>query len=476
MSFLSPYSLFAGPQSPSRLLLLYNPYVSGKRVRLTLIVVAAAVLSAVALWWALPRLVAAMPGRYLHYVPETIVEMVTTPLPTPLPPPSAPAPAALELALSTPTPATPTPTTIVPTPEVTPEAAADATNGPQRTNTPAPTATPEIPPTPTHRPLPVATRIDGLPIIPQKFNNCGPTNMTIVLNYYGVEVDQFDVAAVARPNYEDRNVSPDELVAYVNNHTDLRASHYVGGDVDLLRALLAAGLPVIIEKGLEPDATIGWMGHYLTVFGYDDAAGHLLVRDTYLGPWREDGVVSYEDTARYWSQFNGAFIVVYPPERAAELAQTLGPTFADARSMWAAAAERARASVRIAPEESFGWFNLGTSLTVLAGLNGDAAHYSAAAAAYDQARLLGLPARMMWYQFGPYEAYLASGRHEDVLTLVEATFAGQGGRNVEETYYYQGRALLMAGDEPGARAAFQRAVALNPASAVGRAAAAALGE
>lgn len=449
--------------------------MAGKRFRLTLTVVAAAVVSAVALWWALPRLVAAMPGRYLHYVPETIVEMVTTPLPTPLPP-TAPAPAALELALSTPTPAPPSPTATVPTPAVTPEAATVATDESPPTDTPAPSPTPEQSPTPARPPLPASVRIDGLPIIPQKFNNCGPTNMTIVLNYYGVEVDQFDVAAVARPNYEDRNVSPDELAAYVNGHTDLQASHYAGGDVDLLRALLAAGFPVIIEKGLEPDASIGWMGHYVTVFGYDDAAGRFLVRDTYLGPWREDGMASYEDTARYWSQFNGAFIVVYPPERAGELAQTLGPAFADAPSMWAATVARAREAVRATPDDGFAWFNLGTSLTALAGLNGDATYYEAAAAAYDQARLLGLPARMMWYQFGPYEAYLASGRHEDVLTLAEATVAGQGGRNVEETYYYQGRALLMAGDEAGARAAFQRAVALNPAAAVGLAAAAALEE
>jgi len=456
----------------------YNPRVAGKRVRFTLIVVAAAVLSAVALWWALPRLVAAMPGRYLHYVPEAIVERVTTPLPT-APPPTAPAAAALELALSSPTPAAPTAAAIVPAPEVTPDASSD--DAPTAavitpTSTTAPEPTPTLSPTPTSPPLPAAVRIDGLPVIPQKFNNCGPTNMTIVLNYYGVAVDQFDVAAVARPNYEDRNVSPDELTAYVNEHTALAAAHYTGGDIYLLRALLAAGFPVIIEKGLEPDATIGWMGHYLTVFGYDDEAGRFLVRDTYLGPWEEDGVASYEDTARYWAQFNGAFIVAYPPERAAELAQTLGPTFADDATMWNAALERARQQVRHTPDDAFAWFNLGTSLTAVAGLNGDTTYYSAGAAAYDQARLLGLPARMMWYQFGPYEAYLAAGRHGDVLTLAEATLAGQGGRNVEETYYYQGRALLMAGDETGARAAFRRAAELNPGSGVGLAAAAALGE
>jgi tetratricopeptide (TPR) repeat protein len=77
---------------------------------------------------------------------------------------------------------------------------------------------------------------------------------------------------------------------------------------------------------------------------------------------------------------------------------------------------------------------------------------------------------MLWYQFGPYEAYLAEGRHADVLALAEATLGNQGGRNVEETYYYQGLALGAAGDEAGARQAFERAANLNPSSAIGRAA------
>lgn len=451
-------------------------------MRLILTVATLAAVVAAVVWWSLPRLVAAMPGRLLYYVPEAVVERVTTPLPTALPPPTVTVPAAaLELALATATNA-PVPTLAPTDPPSSPkEPAGEPVSEPVGepvgapvgdTPTPAisPTPAPEATPVPTVSPLPSYVRIDGLPIIPQKFNNCGPTNMTIVLNYYGVDVNQFDVAAVVRPNYEDRNVSPDELAGYVNEQTGLAAAHYVGGDIDLLRALLAAGFPVIIEKGLEPDEATGWMGHYLTVFGYDDEAAEFLARDTFMGPWREDGRAGYDDTARMWAQFAGAFIVVYPPERAAELADLLGPEFAEPAAMWQRVRERARDTVREAPDDSFAWFNLGTALTALAGLRGDAALYQSAVAAYDQARTLGLPPRMLWYQFGPYDAYLATGRYADALALAEATLGSQGGRNVEETYYYQGRALLATGDAAGARAAFRRVVALNPASAVGQAA------
>ncbi len=430
-------------------------------MRVALPALAVVVLLGGVVWWGLPRLVAALPGRVRHYVPAELVERVTTPLPTALPAPSGPAPAALELALAA---ATPTPTLLpFPTDAPADESATVATPQPSPTPIPAPTAVP----------LPPYGRIDGLPIIPQKFNNCGPTNLTIVLNYYGVDVDQFDVAGVARPNYEDRNVSPDELVRYVTEETDLAAVAYVAGDVGLLRQLVAAGFPVIIEKGLEPDATTGWMGHYLTVYGYDDVTSHFLVRDTFLGPWRGDGLASYRDTERYWAQFNGTFVVVYPSQRAGALAAVLGPNFVGPASLWDLAVERARAAVTLTPDDPFAWFNLGSSLTALAG-QGEAALYEGAAAAYDQALRLGLPARMLWYQFGPYEAYLAAGRPADVLALAEATLASQGGRNVEETYYYQALALAMSGDGDAARVAFGRAAALNPQSAVGQAAQAAL--
>ena len=38
-----------------------------------------------------------------------------------------------------------------------------------------------------------------------------------------------------------------------------------------------------------------------------------------------------------------------------------------------------------------------------------------AASAFDEARRIGLPYRMLWYQFGPFEAYLRVGRYQDVI-------------------------------------------------------------
>jgi hypothetical protein len=294
-------------------------------------------------------------------------------------------------------------------------------------------------------------------IKPQKFNNCGPTNLSLVLHYYGHEVDQLDIAAVLKPNEEDRNVSPEELAAYVNEQTSLRAGVYSGGDLTLLKRSIAAGYPVIVEKGLLPSEWEGWMGHYLTIYGYDDAAREFRSMDTFLGPWDGSGRTdSYETITEFWSQFNYTFVLVYPPNRETAVLRLLGQNLIDPLAMWQHAARLAQAEIDAKPENANAWFNLGTSLSRLGELTEEQEYFNNAAAAFDQARTLGLPWRMLWYQFQPYVAYLATGRYDDVLTLADTT------RAVEESFLYKGHALLARGDESGAAAVYKYALELNP--------------
>ena len=107
----------------------------------------------------------------------------------------------------------------------------------------------------------------------QMWNNCGPANLAMALSFWGWKGDQRDTAAFLKPNQRDKNVMPYEMEAYVEQETDLEAVVRVGGDLQTLKALIAAGLPVIVEKGFEGVGFDGWMGHYQVVSGYDDAKG-----------------------------------------------------------------------------------------------------------------------------------------------------------------------------------------------------------
>jgi tetratricopeptide (TPR) repeat protein len=67
---------------------------------------------------------------------------------------------------------------------------------------------------------------------------------------------------------------------------------------------------------------------------------------------------------------------------------------------------------------------------------------------------------MLWYQFGPYEAYYRVGRYEDVVLLADTTLKDRP--YFEESYYYLGLAQAALGDTDAARANLERAAAFNP--------------
>ena len=414
----------------------------------------------VVMWFLMPRIVDALPGQIRVRLPEEFLELVTTPLPTALPAPlrtiSDTNVAGIALATSTPT-RTATPTDL-PRPEPTVGPAST-----RRPPTPTPLPPPSPSPTPSPTPLPGVIRLEGLEVTPQKYNNCGPANLSIVLNYYGHQVNQLEIGEALKPNYEDRNVSPDELAAYVTSETELQSDILYGLNLTVLKQLLAAGFPVIVEKGLLLEASHGWMGHYLTLYGYDDKEEVLYGLDTFLGPWDSTGrSFDFASLDELWAQFNRATIVVYPQERATELALVLGPDMLDEKTMWMAAADSARLAIEQDPSDAFAWLDLGASLYHLAVVESDSALFEQSAAAFDQAREIGLPWRTLWYQFEPYLAYIGAGRFDEVLALTDAVLTTSGGRNIEETYLYRGHALLASGDSESAGKAYERALRLNP--------------
>lgn len=289
--------------------------------------------------------------------------------------------------------------------------------------------------------LPTSYQMTGFQHIPQKWNNCGPATLTMGLTYFGFAADQDPAAKWLKPTSEDGNVSPWQMVEYVNTQTagTTRALTRVGGDMLMLKTLLANNFPVIIEAGYDPEPDrLGWMGHYLLLTGYDDGAQQFNTHDSYLGPNRR---YSYDHIDRFWSHFNNIYIVLYKYEREQELLSLLG-THADPVSNTLAALELNRQRALNDPQNAFAWFNMGSSYVALAQLDAAAYNplaYEYAAVAFDKAREIGLPWRMLWYQFGPYEAYNAVGRYQDVIELARIQLNEPGtSQYIEETYYYAG--------------------------------------
>ncbi len=416
--------------------------------------------------FSLPRAVRALPGSYyirLQHHPLTagFMELLTTPIPTALPVAAAnnPGPSQPLADLQIPgldeeQPPTATPTLPAPTP-VSIEASAEPTA--------VPTATPSPTPRPTLVPPPVSAILDNVPTEIQGFNNCGPANLTIVLDYFGDDTTQEDAAAYLKPNEEDRNVSPWQISDYVNEFTALRSTVHSGGNLEMIKQFIANGLPVVIEKGYEPNNAEGWYGHYLTVYGYDDEKQEIYTRDTNLGPF--DGrprVDDYADFNHWWQQFNYTFYVVYPPAQEELVFSIIPPQLQEWQSMWEYTAELARQETVDNPENVFSWFNLGVSETRIAERTGDTALYEDAAAIFDKARDIGLPPRALYYEHRPLMAYYKSGRIDDVLELTDALLATTGGTWIEEIHWYRGHALAAQGKLTLAREAYMQALEVNP--------------
>ena len=114
--------------------------------------------------------------------------------------------------------------------------------------------------------------------------------------------------------------------------------------------------------------------------------------------------------------------------------------------------DTARSELLTNDQDAFGWFNLGSSLVALG-------RYEEAAAAFDQARTIGVPWRMLWYQYGPYEAYLNMGRYDDVIALADRIIADN--EYSEEAFYYKGRVYEAKGETQVARNNYQAALNQN---------------
>ena len=328
------------------------------------------------------------------------------------------------------------------------------------------TETPVPLPSLTPTPIPASLALTGIHHEYQQFNNCAPASLSMVLSHWGWGGDQFQTSAYLRPSFEtdDKNVNPFEIVDYVQKNTQFDAVWRVGGNLDLLKRLLAAGYPVLIEKGLSDPHDHAWLGHYQVLSGYDDAKAQFLVYDSYEGPPEAYGV-SYDVIAQFWRHFNFVYVVVFPRDRTADVRSILGAN-SDPQTNFQSAAQVASAETGslTGREQFFAWFNLGSNLVYLQ-------DYANAARAYDHAFALYAvlpyderPWRLLWYLDGPYPAYYYTGRYQDVIDLAHTALLNVDKPVLEETYYWRGMAKEALDDRAGAVEDLTRAATLNPNS------------
>lgn len=149
-----------------------------------------------------------------------------------------------------------------------------------------------------------------LPVLPfQETLNagmCGPASLKIVLDYYGVEKSERELASLTHTDM-DLGTTAQEL-ARVAESLGFRSEIREDCELSDIESWLGKGVPVIVDwftRGRDdyPEEIASADGHYSVVAGLDD--GHIHLQDPEVGRIRK---LTREAFYRVWFDFSGEYI------------------------------------------------------------------------------------------------------------------------------------------------------------------------
>lgn len=276
------------------------------------------------------------------------------------------------------------------------------------------------------RDFPPQVTLKNVDYAPQTLNNCGPVNAMIVANYYGQHLTQVQTAQALKDSRWDVEVSTEELAAYFRTFGLNTVIRYAG-DGNVIRALLAQDIPVIVQQRLkEGDDT----AHFRTVYAYSPES--FTSRDPLRGAELQ---LSNTEFAQLWNYYNGEYLVAYPPEREADVQAALGKDW-DQKANWQRLLRESGRQARKTPDDAFAWWGVGAAQLALGRVED-------AARAFDRAVEAGVPLQYYWYRQEAFEAWNQAGQPEKTLALTGRILAQQPG--IKEVLAAQAAAARLAG-------------------------------
>ena len=290
--------------------------------------------------------------------------------------------------------------------------------------------------------------LPGAKWVPQTFNNCGPATTSMILQYFGFDVNQNETKAKLRTNPDDKNVFTYEIADYIRKDYGVESKLFYGGDIYLVKKLVANGFYVVIEDWLHPNEDIG---HVTIIRGYDDELGVLIADDSFIGV---NITYPYEEfTQTQWKAFNYEYLPVYKAGNEDLLKAIVGSSW-DRKTMFQKASQKARDEIAKNDRDMYAWFNLGTSLYELGDYNG-------AKQAFEKSRSIGWPNRMLWYQIQPIQTYNALKEYQKAIEMADVALWGNND-SFAEAHLEKAIAYKGLGDKAKAREEVDKALFYYP--------------
>lgn len=147
-----------------------------------------------------------------------------------------------------------------------------------------------------------ATRLAAFPSVSQLRNHCGPASVELCLRFFGTAASQVEVAREIK--HPDGGTPVHRMRWYMDRAGF--TTRRVEADLPKLKAILAAGVPVILEEDYSMSR------HVAVAIGYDDRRELLEVQDPMTHEVRE---TLYEDLPRLREFSNHGALVAFPQGR-----------------------------------------------------------------------------------------------------------------------------------------------------------------
>ena len=144
-----------------------------------------------------------------------------------------------------------------------------------------------------------------VPFIKQKIDYCGPASLAMVLNFWGVDITQDEIAQeVYSP--ELKGALSIEMVLYAVQR-GFEAEMYNGSLQDL-KDRIKAGFPLIVSHRLDKKNK---RVHYIVVWGFNDDKGVIYVHSDV----RENLSMDYQTFLKYWNQAENLTFFIHPKDK-----------------------------------------------------------------------------------------------------------------------------------------------------------------
>lgn len=284
----------------------------------------------------------------------------------------------------------------------------------------------------------------------QTFNNCGPAALSMALSYYGIEMSQAELGQKLRPyqnslgDNDDKSVNLDEFAIEASKHS-LTTFHRPNGRLELIKTLVANGVPIIVRTWLNPNDDIG---HFRIIRGFNDSTRKITQDDSYHG---KDLQIDYNEFFSMWQPFGYEYLLLLKPDQKELVAAILGEE-ENEKQAWENAKSRSLEELSKNSSDPYTLFNLSTAHYQLGNYD-DSVKY------FEQVESK-LPFRMLWYQIQPIRSYQKLKNYPRVFGLTNKILNNYN-RAFSELYQIRGEVYLEQGNRGAAKVEFEKAVLYN---------------